>query len=60
MSNRIIIKRANHIIDVFHGEQGFEQDTWTRFLLVRGFLKFIKGSNLSPSDFNYVKKELEI
>ena len=60
MSNRICIKRHNHIIDVFHGEEGFEPGGWTRFLLVRGYLKFVKGSNMSPSDFALVKKEMGI
>lgn len=61
MSKRIIIKKVNnHLIDVFHGEEGFEESNWTRLLLIKGYLKFIKGSQLSPHDFNAIKKELEL
>jgi len=60
MSNRIVIKKANHVVDVFHGEQGFAPQHWTRFLVVRGFLKFRKGTQMSGQDFNFVKKELGV
>ncbi len=58
MSKRIVIKKANHIIDVFHGEEGFEEQNWTRFLLKNKFLKYIKGAQLSAQDFFLIKKEL--
>lgn len=58
MTNRIVIKKANNIIDVFHGEEGFEKHEWTRFILVRGYLKYINGAQLSANDFFTVKKEL--
>lgn len=61
MSKRIVIKKVNsHIIDVFHNEEGFEESGWTRFLLIRGYLKFLKGAQLSPHDFATVKKELDL
>lgn len=60
MSQRVIIRKANHVIDVFFGEEGFNQKEWTRFLLVGNFLKFIKGAKLSHQDFNVVKKELNL
>lgn len=59
-TDRIVVKKANHVIDVFHGERGFEQQQWTRFLLVRGFLKFIKGAQLSAHDLRSVKAKLGI
>lgn len=60
MTNKLVIRKANRIIDVFSGEQGFVEQDWTRFLLVGKFLKFIKGAQLSPTDFNLVKKELQL
>lgn len=60
MSNRLIVKKHNRFIDVFSGEEGFEEQDWTRFLLVGTFLKFIKGAQLSAHDFNQVKKELNL
>ena len=58
MSKRIVIRKLNKIIDVFSGEEGWESDHWTRFVLIGNYLKFIKGVQLSPHDFNHVKKEL--
>ena len=60
MTNHIIVRKQNHIIDVFHGEEGFEEHNWTRFLLKNKFLKYIKGAQMSPQDFNQVKKELSL
>lgn len=60
MTNRIVVKRLGKIIDVFTGEQGWEPEHWTRFLLVNNYLKFIKGSQMSPQDFNDIKKQLGI
>ena len=60
MTNRIVIRKQNRIIDVFHGEEGFEEHNWTRFLLKNRFLKYIKGVQMSPQDFNQVKKELSL
>ena len=60
MTNRIVIRKQNHVIDVFHGEEGFKEHNWTRFLLKNKFLKYIKGAQMSPQDFNQVKKELSL
>jgi hypothetical protein len=57
-TERIVLKRVGHIVDVFFGEQGFAPQNWTRFIVVRGFLKFIKGAQLSAHDFNAVKGRL--
>jgi len=58
MTNRIVIKKANRIIDVFFGEEGFVQQEWVRFLLVGNYLKYVIGAQLSPQDFTEVKKLL--
>lgn len=60
MTKRLVIKKANKVIDVFSGEQGFAEQEWTRFLLVGKYLKFIKGAQLSPHDFNEVKAQLQL
>ena len=60
MTNRIVIRKQNNILDVFHGKEGFEEHNWTRFLLKNKFLKYIKGAQMSPQDFNQVKKELSL
>jgi hypothetical protein len=60
MTNRVVIRKHHRIIDVFHGEEGWEENNWTRFLLVGNYLKFIKGAQMSPKDFNSVKKELAL
>jgi hypothetical protein len=59
-TERIVVRKLGHIIDVFHGEEGFESQHWTRFLLVRGFLKFIKGSQMSSQDMRVVKQQLGV
>ena len=56
MTNRVVIRKHHRIIDVFHGEEGWEENNWNRFLLVGNYLKFIKGAQMSPQDFNTVKK----
>lgn len=58
MTKRIVIKKANRIIDVFFGEEDFAQQDWVRFLQVGKHLKFISGTHMSPADFNVVKLEL--
>ena len=58
MTNRIVIKKANRIIDVFFGEEGFGQQEWVRFLLIGNYLKFVTGAQLNPQDFSEVKKML--
>lgn len=60
MSQRISIKHSGAIVDVFSGEDGFSQEDWTRFVLVKSqkVLKFVKGKTLSMDDMSFVKKEL--
>jgi hypothetical protein len=60
MSNKIAIRKANHFIDVFHGEIGFAPQHWTRFLYKNGILKFVKGAQMSEKDFNLLRKVLEV
>lgn len=61
MSQRIVIRKANKIIDVFHGEQGWEKHEHTRLMLTsNNFLKFVSGAKLSSQDFYEVKKQLGI
>jgi hypothetical protein len=64
MTNRIVIKKNNRVYDVFTGEEGFEPQHWTRFVLAGNgrsrTLKFIKGATLSPEDFAYVQKQLGV
>lgn len=58
MSKRIVIKRVNHVVDVFFGEEGWEADGWCRFYQSGKYLKKIGGVALSQEDFKTVKKEL--
>jgi hypothetical protein len=60
MTPRIVIKKVNkHLIDVFHGEEGFESHNWTRFVIVNGFLKFLAGVTMTPADLQQVKKVMQ-
>ena len=43
MTNSVVIRKHHRIIDVFHGKEGWEENNWTRFLLVGNYLKFIRG-----------------
>lgn len=57
---QVVIRNAGKFVDVFHGEFGWEQEGWTRFLPVKGqdgrtFLKFIKGASVEPTVFTYLK-----
>ncbi len=56
MTPRICIKKVKHtnMIDVFHSETGWDTG-WTRFIKVLGYLKYIRGDNMSNTDL----KELE-
>ena len=62
MSERIQIKRANKVVDVFFGEEGWEPQEHTRLLMVNTkngvFLKYLSGAQLSNNDFNSVKEKL--
>lgn len=62
MPEHIKIKRANKIVDVFFGEEGWEPQEHTRLLLVNTkngvFLKYLSGAQLSNSDFNSIKEKL--
>lgn len=61
MSERIVIKQANRIVDVFFGEEGFEPEHWTRFIMVgHSFLKYVAGANMPTTDFNFVRKQLGV
>lgn len=61
MSERIVIKQANRIVDVFWGEEGFEPDNWTRFVVVgHTFLKYLAGANMTAQDFNDVRTRLGV
>lgn len=64
MSDRLIIRKANYVIDVFFGETGFDSKHWTRFAIAKHpggqFLKYIKGASLSAHDLAKVKTLLEI
>lgn len=56
MTDRIIIRKNNRILDVFHGEEGFAEQQWSRFLLVNKTLKFIKGAQMSVADLQTLKQ----
>ena len=62
MTERIKIKRANKVVDVFFGEKGWKPQEHTRLLMVNTkngvFLKYLSGAQLSTSDFNSVKEKL--
>lgn len=56
----VAIRYAGKFVDVFHGQSGWEQSDWTRFLPVKGndgstFLKFIKGASVEAVTFNWLK-----
>ena len=59
-TERIVLRRANNILDVFHGEEGFHVQQWTRFLIVRGYLKYLKGAQLAAHDLLAVKKMIGV
>ena len=59
MSARIVLRCSNNVVDVFHGEEGWLD--WTRFVKVnREYLKFLRGMQISPADFNEVKRLLDM
>lgn len=60
MSDHIVLRKANNIVDVFHDEQGFNPQGWTRFLLVRGYLKYIKSVQMNNQDLVTVKTMLGV
>ena len=56
----VVIRNAGKFVDVFHGQNGWEESGWTRFLPVKGndgstFLKFIKGASVEATTFNWLK-----
>lgn len=58
----VVIRNAGKFVDVFHGQQGWEESNWTRFLPVKSheghtFLKFIKGASVEPLTFAYLKEK---
>ena len=56
----VVLRNAGKFVDVFHGQEGWEESNWTRFLPVKGndgstFLKFIKGASVEATTFNWLK-----
>lgn len=60
MSNRILIKRSNNVVDVFFGEQGFAPHHWARFVLNNKQLKHLKGASLPSNDWRFVCDQLGV
>lgn len=64
MSNRIVIRKTNHIVDIFFGEFGFDSKHWTRMTTVKTkegiFLKYLKGARISQQDMIEVHKILGV
>ena len=64
MSNRIIIRKANSVVDIFFGESGWDQKHWTRMSIVKTakgpFLKYLKGAQINQHDILEVHKQLGI
>lgn len=60
----IKILRANNVIDVFFGAEGFEQKEWSRFLHIKkgkqSFLKFLKGAVMPDTKLAELKKKLGV
>jgi hypothetical protein len=55
MSKRIVIRQAGKIVDVFFGEEGWEEKDWARFLIMPNkYLKFLRGASLTPEDYTAV------
>ena len=60
-TKRLVVKKANRIIDVFFGETGWTKDEWARFAVIPGgYIKHLGGATLSTQDFqeirNYAKE----
>jgi hypothetical protein len=51
---RLVVRQINSVVDVFHGEQGFRSDEWTRYQMVKlkgqVYLKYLKGAPLNKQD----------
>ena len=59
MSNRIVIRKAGKIVDVFFGEEGWEKEEWARFIMMPDkYLKFLRGATLSTEDYRSLHREL--
>jgi len=54
---RIVIKRINKILDIFTSESGW--DKWARYVNVNGYLKYLRGHELSKADLLYVQGQLK-
>jgi len=57
MTPRIVIKRINKILDIFTSESGW--DKWARYVNVNGYLKYLRGHELSKADLLYVQGQLK-
>ena len=64
MSDRIVIRKANSVVDVFFGETGFDSKHWTRFSVIKThngpFLKYIKGASIPQDLMMQVHKQLGV
>ena len=56
-TNRIVIRKVGHILDIFTSESGW--DKWARYVNVKGFLKYLRGHELSKADMHLVKEQLK-
>lgn len=61
MSKKIVIKQVlGRVYDVFFGEEGWEPNEHTRFVVVgKDFVKYLSGANMPPDVLRYVIKEFQ-
>jgi hypothetical protein len=56
-TDRIVIKKLNNILDIFTSENGW--DKWARYVNVKGYLKYLRGLELSKADLQFVQEKLK-
>jgi hypothetical protein len=59
----IVLRKANKYIDVFFGQQGWNERQWSRFVTTNKdgmfALKHIKGAHVDNQTYSYVKQKAQ-
>lgn len=59
----IVLRKANKYLDVFFGQEGWNETQWSRFITTQRdgivALKRIKGAHVDNKTYNYVKQKAQ-
>lgn len=58
LGKNLVVQQHNRTVDVFNGDEGFKDHEWSRYVLIKSQLEFVKGKKLSNDVLQQVKKQI--